>query len=126
MNPTFTLLTALLLASPAALLAAQPVGDYIDVDGVMRVTARKLAAFDLSQPYKTNFPTDAKGVQWRTVGAADWVSGFYPGSLWYLYEYARDQKWPEAQAWRARGSVDGGARKPAVQLQPSRHRLCDV
>jgi len=98
-------LTAWLLASPVALLATQPAGDSIDVEGVMRVAARKLAAFDVSQPKKTAYPTDAKGAQWRTVGPADWVSGFYPGSLWYLYEYARDQKWPEAQAWRARAEA---------------------
>lgn len=105
-NITSLTLTALLLAaSPTTLLAAQPVGDSIDVDGVMRVAARKFAAFDASQPNKTNFPTDAKGAQWRTVGAPDWASGFYPGSLWYLYEYARDQKWPDAQAWRARAET---------------------
>lgn len=27
----------------------------------------------------------------RTVGSADWTSGFYPGTLWYLYEYTKDE-----------------------------------
>src|SRR4051794_24549929 len=30
--------------------------------------------------------------------AADWTSGFFPGSLWYLYEATGDAKWREAAA----------------------------
>jgi hypothetical protein len=29
----------------------------------------------------------------KTVDPTDWTSGFFPGSLWYLYEYTRDPKW---------------------------------
>ncbi len=29
----------------------------------------------------------------QTVAPKDWTSGFFPGSLWYLYEYSRDPKW---------------------------------
>ena len=25
----------------------------------------------------------------------DWCSGFFPGSLWYLYEYTKDDFWKE-------------------------------
>jgi len=32
----------------------------------------------------------------KTVGPTDWTSGFFPGSLWYLYEYTRDPKWLSA------------------------------
>lgn len=74
----------------------------IDTARVMRVAATKFAAFDKSQPQRDAFPTDAKGAAWRTVDASDWVSGFYPGALWYLYEYARDAKWPDADEWKAR------------------------
>jgi unsaturated chondroitin disaccharide hydrolase len=28
-----------------------------------------------------------------TVPPKDWTSGFFPGSLWYLYEFTRDPKW---------------------------------
>ncbi|MBX2922511.1 MAG: glycoside hydrolase family 88 protein [Chitinophagaceae bacterium] len=27
--------------------------------------------------------------QWRFVGYRDWTSGFWPGTLWYTYEYAK-------------------------------------
>src|SRR5688572_29962378 len=28
-----------------------------------------------------------------TVTPEDWTSGFFPGSLWFLYEYTKDPKW---------------------------------
>jgi len=30
------------------------------------------------------------------VGPKDWTSGFFPGSLWYLYEFTHDEKWESA------------------------------
>lgn len=32
----------------------------------------------------------------RLVNPEDWTSGFFPGSLWYLYEYTGDPKWRAA------------------------------
>jgi rhamnogalacturonyl hydrolase YesR len=29
----------------------------------------------------------------RFVGIRDWTSGFFPGSLWYLYELSNNEKW---------------------------------
>ncbi len=31
----------------------------------------------------------------RLVVSRDWTSGFYPGELWYMYEYTGDQKWAD-------------------------------
>lgn len=31
-----------------------------------------------------------------TVGIKDWTSGFFPGTLWYLYEYTKDDFWKSA------------------------------
>lgn len=31
-----------------------------------------------------------------TVRSADWTSGFFPGSLWYLFEATGDKKWRDA------------------------------
>lgn len=30
------------------------------------------------------------------VVARDWTSGFFPGTLWYMYEYTKDPKWEQA------------------------------
>lgn len=32
----------------------------------------------------------------KLVGAQDWTSGFFPGSLWYLFEYTQEAKWKTA------------------------------
>jgi unsaturated chondroitin disaccharide hydrolase len=94
---------------PAALLSLLPLmtpaDGAVDVDRVMRVAARKLAAFDAAQTNKAAYPTEAKGAAWVTVPAKDWVSGFYPGALWYLYEYAQACQWPDAAAWRGRAET---------------------
>lgn len=29
----------------------------------------------------------------RLVRARDWCSGFFPGELWYMYEYTKDDFW---------------------------------
>lgn len=36
----------------------------------------------------------------KIVRGQDWTSGFFPGELWYLYEYTGDEKWKQqAQAY---------------------------
>src|SRR6476469_1549693 len=29
----------------------------------------------------------------KMTGSGDWTSGFFPGTLWYLYQYTGDKKW---------------------------------
>ena len=29
----------------------------------------------------------------EVVTSGDWTSGFFPGELWYMYEYTKDKKW---------------------------------
>ncbi len=36
-----------------------------------------------------------EGQEWRFVNYKDWTSGFWPGTLWYLYEGSGDKKWIE-------------------------------
>jgi rhamnogalacturonyl hydrolase YesR len=31
----------------------------------------------------------------KMVASRDWTSGFFPGSLWYMYEYTGDKKWED-------------------------------
>jgi unsaturated chondroitin disaccharide hydrolase len=38
----------------------------------------------------------------HSTNSADWTSGFYPGNLWYMYEYTQDKKWERAaREWTA-------------------------
>lgn len=35
-----------------------------------------------------------------TIGFRDWCSGFFPGTMWYLYEYTQDKFWLDsAKTW---------------------------
>lgn len=77
----------------------------IDVDAAIASIARKLAAYDAEQLDKTAYPNEAKGAIWSTVPAPDWVSGFYPGALWYAYEFAKRRDWPDREQWRHRADT---------------------
>ncbi|MGV3541227.1 MAG: glycoside hydrolase family 88 protein [Rufibacter sp.] len=45
----------------------------------------------------TKFPrTTAPDGSLKSVGIHDWTGGFWPGSLWYLYEYTKEPKWKAA------------------------------
>ncbi len=41
----------------------------------------------------TNPRTVEKDGSLRLVRSKDWCSGFFPGSLWYMYDYSKDNKW---------------------------------
>lgn len=52
----------------------------------------------------TLIPNDNKSIprniapdsqEWRFINYTDWTSGFWPGTLWYLYENTNDLKWKE-------------------------------
>lgn len=91
-----------LLAGSCHAGATPPV---ISTDAAVAAIAKKLAAYDAAQPNKAAYPNEAKGAQWSTVPAKDWVSGFYPGSLWYTYEFAKRRNWPDQESWRQRADA---------------------
>ncbi|GAB4030263.1 glycoside hydrolase family 88 protein [Spirosoma jeollabukense] len=46
-------------------------------------------------PEQTDFTREPRRIlagqkNWNTVSVTDWTSGFWPGTLWYAYEYAQD------------------------------------
>lgn len=46
------------------------------------------------------FPRTVKQDRLWCVSAEDWTSGFWPGALWYLYEYTKNNSWKdEAMKW---------------------------
>lgn len=52
---------------------------------------------------KSTYPRSVNGDgSLHAVPARDWTSGFYPGSMWHMYAYTKDQKWADsAAAWNA-------------------------
>ncbi len=63
--------------------------------------------FEVSKAHYTNMLESIKGNEKLPrsvdengelvlVGPYDWTSGFFPGSLWYLYEYSKEEKWKKA------------------------------
>lgn len=55
----------------------------------------------LGQPNGENYPRSMKdNGELVVTGMYDWTPGFFPGSLWYLYELTGDAKWKvEAEKW---------------------------
>ncbi len=51
----------------------------------------------------TMYPTyGTKDLRWQLRNAGDWVSGFYPGCLWYAYEMSGDTRFElRAREWTA-------------------------
>jgi len=73
----------------------------VDTDRAFSIAARKLEAYDAATTDKKRYPNDAKGKSWSQIPPENWVSGFYPGCLWYLYEYAKGKKLPDAAKWKS-------------------------
>lgn len=66
-----------------------------DVNAVMSQAVRKirqtLAAQTDREGIPRNVPTGS--TSWETVSYDSWVSGFWPGVLWYIYDYTNDDEW---------------------------------
>jgi len=56
---------------------------------------------NVGEPTGKNYPrTMNDNGELVTVDMYDWTSGFFPGSLWYLYELTDDEKWlVQAEKW---------------------------
>ena len=54
-------------------------------------SSRALKLISIEGDIPRNVSTDSK--EWRYVDYKDWTSGFWPGELWYLYEYTGKEEW---------------------------------
>ena len=97
-----TALTALgCLCCALALQAAAPkqkMAKFIrnEMDFAVRQSMRM---YDSVKDQEGRLVNTARGGVLRTCNSSDWVAGFFPGTLWYLYEYTGD---PEIRAAAAR------------------------
>ncbi len=75
----------------------------IDVKKEMAFAAQQYELMLKSLPDTTKFPQSINpDGTLRTRDSQWWCSGFFGGSLWYLYEYNKENKWKDAaQLWTA-------------------------
>ncbi len=107
MNKTLYILTLpILLLScskekPKEIPTCVPADEYSFIDSAFK---RSDELYRLSLQVNTNLDSIPRSI--KNNGdihygkRGDWTCGFYPGSMWYLYEYTNDQFWKEsAQKW---------------------------
>jgi unsaturated chondroitin disaccharide hydrolase len=77
------------------------------------VNAENQTTFMLSEVAKADTsgglvsPRTFENGKFKMVKSNDWTSGFFPGILWYLYDYTRDDKWlKQAQVFTAKLSKE--------------------
>jgi unsaturated chondroitin disaccharide hydrolase len=92
-------------ALPASVLgltlaAAMACGGAHAAESVADLVQRDFGAASAQYAYlldhvkgKPGFPRSLERGDVKMVGPFDWTSGFFPGSLWYLYEATGDARW---------------------------------
>ena len=96
---TVTLVAAIVCATRAAVpadeakLAAQLPSIFAKATDHYRALLEAMKA----QPPDT-FPKRFQDGKLVSIKPKDWCSGFFPGSLWYLYEYTKDPFWKDQAA----------------------------
>ena len=97
----FVLLSILILAGGVfaftkAIKKEEPLSASILKTAEKQYTAMLQHSLDLSRYPRT---TDSAG-KTRYVSISDWTGGFWPGSLWYMFEFTHDTAWKkEAVKW---------------------------
>ncbi|RZM24492.1 MAG: glucuronyl hydrolase [Pedobacter sp.] len=108
------LLTVAIMVSCGQRKTDNAISERLDVDKQLNYCMQQAAKTLEIIPADTLIPRmivgDAK--TWKMVPAADWTSGFWPGILWYLYEYTKDEQWKNVAA-QYTGYLTGLSSKPA-------------
>jgi unsaturated chondroitin disaccharide hydrolase len=92
-----TIFCAALLGAAAALSsahAAETIEALIDRD--IRLASTQYAMLLERGKDQAGFPRSDEQGTLKTVGAGDWTAGFFPGSLWYLFEATGNPAWRDA------------------------------
>jgi rhamnogalacturonyl hydrolase YesR len=64
--------------------------EFLAVDTILELYMDKYRTFFTHYDDSTKFPRSFEGGELQLVAPDDWTSGFFPGILWYLYEYSGD------------------------------------
>jgi rhamnogalacturonyl hydrolase YesR len=95
--PRRTPLFFLLLAGCAVLRAAEPSLQEVVRDS-LEFSAAQYTVLLAQLDGRDGYPRSVAKGEITLVRPTDWTSGFFPGSLWYLFEATGDPKWREAAA----------------------------
>ncbi len=93
--------TALLICGNIHSQDINTVGDIDDIISGIELQYRKMSE-NIPDPAKYPRSTNPDGTL-RLVGAGDWTSGFFPGSIWLLYEYTNRDSWLDDAFQRTAG-----------------------
>jgi hypothetical protein len=84
-------LASLLPLGAAAQGTDEPMSAVID-RGLSRATSQSVIMAEMLKDKEDALPRSFENGQLQTIRYDHWVSGFFPGVLWYLYENTGDQK----------------------------------
>lgn len=116
MNRTLSIITALLLAGCATVhnpkvnvhnvIADAEAQTEVMLKDIPKAKAQKSGATNGITPGSAGAelvsPRTLENGQLKLVASKDWTSGFFPGQLWYLYEFTNKAEWKtEAQKFTA-------------------------
>ena len=92
------MLTGLLGLAPSARSAEPKPADELQarIPALFEAAANQYQFLLSSLKGQTNQPRTFVNGKLQLVGPRDWTSGFFPGSLWRLYEFSQDPKWKAA------------------------------
>lgn len=90
---------------PQRIVLDAPPPSHLDVaaDSALARASRQLRRTATTLDPAAGYPrvTRADG-SWEQHPARQWTSGFFPGTLWYMYQYTRDPAWRQlARRWTA-------------------------
>ncbi|WP_159023928.1 glycoside hydrolase family 88 protein [Formosa sp. L2A11] len=73
-------------------VSSAPAEEIVKTEHVLDLSVSKVKTTLASLTVADSFPRNiTKGQKdWNFVGVRDWCSGFWPGVLWYAYEYSKD------------------------------------
>lgn len=91
------------VVGPLLLLLACKQEQNSPIEKTMQIVEKHMRNMTTTHTDSTQYPRSTKvDGSLVTVSSDDWTSGFFPGTLWYLYEYTNDKKWEElARKWTA-------------------------
>lgn len=109
------LLGSLLLASSASAVALEESTTNL-IRRSLDTASKQYTGLLVSVRSKPGFPRTLENGEVKMVEVKDWTSGFFPGSLWYLYEATGNTKWRTA-------AQDYTARMAPAKFDKTQHDL---